>query len=304
MCWIHYKQWGKDNPHLVRKTTVGCKVDGCEENHFGLGYCRRHHAQWKRYGHILSDEKEIRLCEVEGCNEKHFGLGFCQKHHMQWRRHGRIVEKKTGCKVEGCSNPHCSLGYCERHYMQWKKYGKIYGHPARTKFDSNPHRFEGDVCIMSLTDQEGNITKEFIIDKEDFDRVKEHKWGGGEKYIINKNVGYLHWFILGKEKPESREIQMDHINMDTFDNRKINLRICTRSQNSANVRKRRTNTSGYKGVFKALHGGWRVQIGFEGKRFYIGSYATKEQAAMAYNKVAVEYFGEFAQLNQIEGGSI
>lgn len=275
-----------------------CKVDGCNNKLEGRGMCQKHYRQWLKDNPDLKFQPTIG-CKVEGCDAKHFGKGYCQKHHMQWRRHGHIVEPVIGCKVEGCSGVHCGLGYCERHYLQWKKYGKIYGHPIRTKFDSNPCRFENNAYIFSLLDSMGNKTKEFLIDKEDYDKVKEYKWGLSGKYVSHSVLGYLHWFILGIEKPEDREIQMDHRNMNTFDNRKCNLRVCTRSQNGGNINKRRDNTSGYKGVFRSSKNNWRSQIGVEGKLYYLGVYPTKEEAALAYNIAAEKYFGEFARPNQI-----
>ena len=103
---------------------------------------------------------------------------------------------------------------------------------------------------------------------------------------------------------------VDHINRDKLDNRRSNLRLATRTQNEANKRKRRTQSGGrasskYKGV-SFMKGEkrtkpWRATITIEGKVVPLGVYATQEEAALAYNKAAVKYFGEFSKLNILPG---
>ena len=90
--------------------------------------------------------------------------------------------------------------------------------------------------------------------------------------------------------------QVDHINRIRNDNRWINLRQCSHSQNLGNSTKRCDNTSGYKGVvLDKRDNTWQAKIG--GKN--IGRFTSKEDAALAYNKKAVEIYGEFAHLNKI-----
>jgi len=94
--------------------------------------------------------------------------------------------------------------------------------------------------------------------------------------------------------------QIDHINGKTDDNRWSNLRICTQSQNKANSGKHKNNTSGYKGVcWRKDNKKWTAGICHEGKRFHLGFFDDKEDAAMAYNKAAVELHGEFYHTNGI-----
>ena len=79
------------------------------------------------------------------------------------------------------------------------------------------------------------------------------------------NDRYLHRFVLKAKKGEN----VDHINGNKLDNRKENLRKCTRSQNFANRKKYTNNTSGYKGVSK--HGNkWQADIQINGKSKYLG----------------------------------
>ena len=104
----------------------------------------------------------------------------------------------------------------------------------------------------------------------------------------------MHRFIM---KPKSNEY-VDHINGDKLDNRKENLRICTKKENQRNQKVRKDNTSGYKGVALMAGKYWRAYITSGGSRQkHLGNFKTKEEAARAYDEKAKEYFGEFARLN-------
>lgn len=139
-----------------------------------------------------------------------------------------------------------------------------------------------------------------LLDSEDFENYKYCE-------ASLTNCGYI--TLSYKGKPESLHravmgfpnLHVDHINKNKLDNRKINLRLCTHSQNMANKELRSTNTSGYKGViwYKPTKK-WRATIKAQGKFYHLGYYRTKEAAALAYNKKALEVFGEFAHLNKIE----
>jgi hypothetical protein len=111
----------------------------------------------------------------------------------------------------------------------------------------------------------------------------------------------MHREIVGGDSPH-----IDHINGDGLDNRDENLRPCTVSQNIANSRgdKIGKKWSKYKGVVfrpevKGDKGGkqWKVRIGFQNTVVHIGSFSTEEEAARAYDRKAVELFGEFAHVN-------
>jgi hypothetical protein len=90
----------------------------------------------------------------------------------------------------------------------------------------------------------------------------------------------------------------DHINGDGLDNRRANLRPATHAENMRNRRIQRNNTSGFKGVYRTRNGRWRARITVvgQGKRD-LGTHATAEAAARAYDAAAVELFGEFARPN-------
>jgi hypothetical protein len=88
----------------------------------------------------------------------------------------------------------------------------------------------------------------------------------------------------------------DHINGNTLDNRRENLRKCSRTQNAQNRGKQVNNTSGYKGVHWSVTG-WRSRIWVNGKCVHVGMFATSEQAAHAYDAAAKVYHGRFAKPN-------
>ena len=108
----------------------------------------------------------------------------------------------------------------------------------------------------------------------------------GRVYLAHR----LAWFYMTGEWP-SRYI--DHINMIKTDNRWSNLRAATMSQNQANTKRRKDNTSGYKGVTKTPFNTWQAKTMFNGKKISLGTYDTPEEAFAAYRKAAEELFGDF-----------
>lgn len=88
---------------------------------------------------------------------------------------------------------------------------------------------------------------------------------------------------------------IDHENRQEFDDRIENLRLASDSQNQANARKPKSNTSGFKGVtFDRLRNKWKAQIKVNYKGLCLGRFATPEQAFAAYCEAARKHFGEFA----------
>jgi hypothetical protein len=92
----------------------------------------------------------------------------------------------------------------------------------------------------------------------------------------------------------------DHKDQNGLNNQRSNLREATQSQQIANQNLRRNNTSGYKGVswFKRAEK-WRAYIRVSRKQIYLGLFMDIKDAAKAYNKAALKYFGEFAVLNKV-----
>jgi hypothetical protein len=137
-----------------------------------------------------------------------------------------------------------------------------------------------------------------LIDNEDLNLFTSKKWtikvSPRNKYVrssCHRNAIFLHHLILN-----CFDKHIDHINGNGLDNRKSNLRIATRQQNAHNSRKRLDNKSGYKGVYK-FQNKWRAMIGLNYKRIHLGLFDNIEDAAKAYDKAAIKYHKEFANLN-------
>ena len=93
---------------------------------------------------------------------------------------------------------------------------------------------------------------------------------------------------------------VDHRSHNPLDNRKVQLRICTNSQNNMYRYRQSNNTSGYKGVsWNQNAGKWRGYIKLNQKQIHLGLFACPLEAALAYNDAATKYFGEYALLNEI-----
>lgn len=145
-----------------------------------------------------------------------------------------------------------------------------------------------------------------LVDDEDYERVSALKWYAmflngttfyAASWVGGKNV-YLHRFVL---RLPPRIPIIDHKNHDGLDCRKGNLRLCDKSQNAANRKKRRVGSSKFKGVCLDRSRGdrpskWLAYIGAGGKT-RIGYFKTEEEAAMAYDELAVALYGKFALLN-------
>lgn len=140
-----------------------------------------------------------------------------------------------------------------------------------------------------------------LIDDEDAERVLAYRWCVSRKlegsyYVVRqerkngcRRYISLHRFLLDAPKG----IHVDHINGDTLDNRRANLRLATARQNVRNSRKPRNSTTGYKGVhLDRTQGTYRVQL-----RVAMSGFRTAEEAARAYDDLARKFYGEFARLN-------
>ena len=92
---------------------------------------------------------------------------------------------------------------------------------------------------------------------------------------------------------------IDHINNNPLDNRIINLRVCTQTQNQMNRQKRRRNTtSQYKGVcWLKQNKKWKAQICINNKRKHIGYYDTELEASIEYDKAAILHHGIYCNIN-------
>jgi len=146
-----------------------------------------------------------------------------------------------------------------------------------------------------------------IIDLEDVERVSRYNWHiqKCKKQVYAATIDYdinsktklilLHRFILN---PPPKK-QIDHINRNTLDNRRNNLRICTNRQNCRNKPKaNKTSSSKYKGVWhNKRNNKWYAIISMDKRKVKQKSHLTEIEAAKTYDRLALKLFGEFAYLN-------
>jgi hypothetical protein len=132
------------------------------------------------------------------------------------------------------------------------------------------------------------------VDDEDFEYLNKFKWNFHDGYArgwINKSEVLMHRVILNNTTDE----YTDHINGNRSDNRRSNLRFATNSQNQANMKLPKDNTSGCKGVCYAKYDKkWKSRIMVKGKRILLGYFLDKNEAVQAYKNAAIKYFGEYA----------
>lgn len=108
---------------------------------------------------------------------------------------------------------------------------------------------------------------------------------------------YLHRFLLDVK---DKNIQVDHKDGNPLNNMRSNLRLATNSQNNSYRSIDSRNSSGYKGVYyDKERNKWIAEIKADGKKKFIGRFETKEEAALAYNKMAILLHKEFAILNTV-----
>lgn len=139
-----------------------------------------------------------------------------------------------------------------------------------------------------------------LVDDEDFDRLSQWKWhvSGAPRspyaarWAARGKQVWMHLLVAGVEPGE----KADHKNRNTMDNRRENLRPCTHQQNMRNRSSAAMSRGEYKGV--VAHGsGFRAQIFAGNCRIGLGVFRTDIEAAVAYDRAALEHHGEFALFN-------
>jgi len=160
----------------------------------------------------------------------------------------------------------------------------------------------GSVQGIPLT--KGKIT---IVDADDYEWLSQWKWSAHKSYYMfyaerhtypngNDVVVKMHRAILGLSYGDGKIV--DHRSRDGLDNRRTNLRIASRSLNKYNCKLYRNNTSGYRGVhWWKTACKWKAYININGKRKSLGHHPTAIDAAIAYDKSAIDIWGNDARLN-------
>lgn len=160
-------------------------------------------------------------------------------------------------------------------------------------------------CYLSISSE-----LKVKIDKEDFERVSAHKWRitkgttGRMRVVttIRTKKGARH-LTLGRflmDPPEGQQVYPRRFN-EGLDYRKSNLVVCTMKERQRLLPKtRKTTTSTYRGVsFSKTYNKWKAAIKCNGRNINLGVFENEEDAALAYNKAAIQHFGDIAYQNKI-----
>jgi len=144
-----------------------------------------------------------------------------------------------------------------------------------------------------------------MVDDEDYEMLSHYKWmackkGSGFYAARNSEIGGRHTTIRMHRQillPDPDK-EVDHINGDQLDNRRCNLRPCTRTQNRHNTRSAAGSTSKFVGVYwDSQRKAWRARVTVDGKRVHVGLFQDETEAAKARDIAATEAYGEWAWLN-------
>lgn len=176
------------------------------------------------------------------------------------------------------------------------------GRPVPVRFSPAVLSLFMECVVKEIPLTQGQVT---LVDDEDFERFGQYRWFAHKQrgtYYAARNkpdgdsraIASLHREIL---QPGIGQ-ECDHINGNALDNRRCNLRVCTRAENSRNAKAQRGTSSVFKGVrWHPQRQRWYAEIRFEGIARYLGRFHKEEDAARAYDHAARELFGEFAWLN-------
>ncbi len=159
----------------------------------------------------------------------------------------------------------------------------------------NKYKLTDDYAIV-FVESKTYGSQQILIDIEDLSKLKGFTWGVflsshnkslyAQTNYKNKNIK-LHRLITNC--PEDKMI--DHINRNTLDNRRCNIRICTNSENQQNKNKYINNISGFIGVnWHKNNKCWQASIRVYKKLLHLGSFKTKEEAIIARQEAEKKYF--------------
>jgi len=163
----------------------------------------------------------------------------------------------------------------------------------------------GKVKRIPLRGQYG-VGRFALVDECDYERLICMPWYGRADGYVTTPVVYIDP-ATGRRKHTSIQLQravlnppryrfVDHIDGNTLNNVRSNLRLASPLESSRNRGLQSNNTSGFKGAYlNRASGRWQARISVEGKLISLGSYASKEEAARAYSQAADKYYGKFVR---------
>lgn len=237
-----------------------------------------------------------RVCER--CGEKFVPTGHAQRFCVECKKinhyessmnyfHRKFPNSKPKTKTQDvccvCGDPFAShfdgKPYCNKHYLRMLNNGTI---EPKTRVSKNEFSINGEI-VTGVTSK----GTEFIFDSDEYEKVSKYSWCLSKTNYLVANIKgkviKLHRYILSAAKGTV----IDHINGNTLDNRKSNLRFCSQKDNARN-----TNAKGVSLNKKTNK--WRARIYVDRKEICLGTYSTYEEAYQARSKGEIKYFGEYS----------
>ena len=234
---------------------------------------------WKMWEHGVPESKLTVIKQVEDYiypNGKRKAQWLCE---CNCKEHNQIIAE--GVNIRRGNTLSCGCWQIEMAIQSNKKYNK--------------YDLSGEYGIGWTS----NTNREFYFDLEDYDKIKDYCWF---ECVVGSSRNF---HTLQTTTPNNRKCHIsmhqilgfnnyDHIDRDEFNNRKSNLRPCTKSQNQMNRSLAMHNTSGVTGVSPTKDGYWEASLVIKGERKFRKIFKNKNDAICARLNAEVKYFGEFA----------
>lgn len=254
----------------------------------------------------INDLRKYNLC-VNGSDKYNAWIESKKKIHI-YKTIGNNVPILKACEACGITAeyrriiqtilPSGESSYlCTKHINQVRKYGKVMDHNQRIVHDPNEIRILDGYCEIDTYDQFGNVTCTFKFSQCDIEIAKSRKWQlsmkdkGVKPYLNNKDTDYFHRVIL-KDKLQPG-LEVDHINGDSSDNRRENLRIIKKHENQQNLKIPRNNTTGFKGVYhRKERNTWKSEFQYMTCLTTSASYPYKEMAIYYRYMIETHFQGD------------
>lgn len=186
---------------------------------------------------------------------------------------------------------------CSKHRNQLNRNGRFLDDCPRTTADLNSFSVIGDIAVFDLYDPHGYKKSEFIIDSEDVEKVKFRKWRTSHSYVVTGrpyvkgDCKQLAHVVLGISA-DSTNLVVDHINGNTLDNRKSNLRVIPQGKNVLNKKS--------AGVWwRDNRHRWVGEIRYENRRF-CREFKFKEEALYWRYLMERKFFKEYRRVTDFE----
>lgn len=216
-----------------------------------------------------------------------------------WSKFCQVCGRVDGNRVSHHAKSGMTL--CEKHKNQYNRHGSFM---EQSKFENNKVEFKGDECWLGLNNFKGGISDWCVIDSDDYDKIKDYKWfkrndGRVVANVTSLNIGVshlrIHNIIMNFNEDLKYEYEVDHIDCNTLNNKKSNLRIVTKSKNGMNRGLQSNNLTGVCGVVSIKHNNqspWMPQIKINRKMIRLGTEYSFDEAVKKRLIAEAELFKE------------